>query len=169
MEKILIILVSFLIVFLILYITLYLTIRKKRKTLNDELEDLKNNIQIRDDLIPHILMSVQKYTLGVEKQVLDILEIRSKSFKAGSNFEIRSALENNLTATLKAFLELEVPKEELKKDADFQEVYSNFQYASGLINNEILDFNLKAREFNDNFWRKIVFQAPQELLNLKMI
>lgn len=169
MENLIIIAVSLLIVFLITYITIYLTVRKKRETLFAELEDIKNNIQIRDDLIPHILRSVQKHTLGVEKQINDILDLRTKSFRAGSDFSIRSTIENNLTATLKAFLELEVPKDELKKDTNFQEVYGNFQYASKLINSEILDYNIKAREFNQKLARKVVFQPEISSLNMKLI
>ncbi|MDO9124104.1 MAG: LemA family protein [Deltaproteobacteria bacterium] len=151
-----IIILIILAILVIAVVTIYNKLIRLRNTVKSSWSDIDVQCKKRYDLVPNLVETVKGYA-SHEKTVFEkVTEARAMAMQANSPAEMAKA-ENMIRDTLKSLFAVAEAYPELKANANFmqlqtqfQELYNNIEYARRFYNAVVRDFNVLIESFPSN-------------------
>lgn len=168
------IIVVVLIVLLIVYVVaVYNSLVADRNKVKNAWSQIDVELQRRFDLIPNLVESVKGYMEHEEKILSEVAELRS-SWASATTVAEKSALNNQLTESLKSLMAIAENYPDLKANQNFLELQNELENTENKIsysrrdyNDTVTRFNIKLEAFPSNLVASAFKFEKEELFEVK--
>jgi LemA protein len=129
-------------------ISIYNILVQQRMLVKEASADVETLLKKRFDLIPNLVNTVKGYAKHEEGVFTKVTELRTKFEKSSGNMEELSAVNNEMTATLKTLFAVAENYPNLKADASFLQLQSQLSDLETEIQKSRRYYNATVKEYN---------------------
>ena len=169
------IILAIIVVLVIAFIAIYNSLVAKRQNVKNAWSQIDVQLQRRFDLIPNLVETVKGY-MTHEKEVLEKVTALRSSWTEANTVAEKSALDNELSSTLKTILAVSENYPDLKANQNFSELQEELRATENKIsfsrqfyNDTVTIYNTKLETFPSNiiasmfgFKEETLFEAESD-------
>jgi LemA protein len=147
-QSLVIAIFSFAVLLLIALLFLYLHLRGVRDELVAYWKTILDKMRIRNDMIPNLIETIRKYTKNEEKLLMEMAQLRAKSWPMEKADVQKVNVELSLTHELHDVWKLPQKYSSLNVDTNFLSLKKDFHDLGKEIDGMVDVYNKKIRGFN---------------------
>jgi hypothetical protein len=151
LNSVIILVSTVLILLLMAGVLLFFYLRSLTLELNDYWLVVLDNLNLRLDKIPNFLETAKRFTTGQEKLIDDVIRARDESRKLVKTDRFKIQKELDISALLRALLDLQKQFPEFGRDTNFLELKMEFKDLNIAIEKVADVYNEKVRKYNKTF------------------
>ena len=151
---------------IVIFGIIYMIFSKKEAKINSLLGKYLDLINLKNDLLPSILISLKKYFPDKDSLINETITLRSQSYSARKDLKTRKEIEKSVTQKISEIIKLAIENDELKQDPTFIELSKKLSETKTKINEQKEQYNILTNKFNKFRKYLIIFSV---ILRIKPI